>query len=353
MIFRDSFLFLLRIFSIYATGSDRLNMQKIDIVIAWVDGSDRAWTRRRAKYNFGKEISDGTDATRFASDNEIYFCIASILKYVPFCGTIFLVTDRQKPKFIDEFHEQGLCSKEKIKIVDHSEIFSGYEHGYPSFNSLSIESLIWRINGLSRYFIYLNDDFFFNASAKPEDFLLGDQIVVCGHWESSAFIKIKLGLRRLLRKIFAIQPKAGHTVSQMLAANLFGFNNFFKVHHYPHIMDINIFRNFFKDYPEILEKQVSYRFRDIEQINPVSLAVHAKIKNKEALLCPDPSIAYLKNSKGIDDFISSVENEKINYGCIQSLDQFSEYEKEKIFFAMKKKFKIYLPESIFRNNFEN
>lgn len=44
---------------------------------------------------------------------------------------------------------------------------------------------------------------------------------------------------------------------------------------------------------------------------------------------------------------------KINYGCIQSLDQFSESEKEKIMIAMKEKFKIYLPESIVRNNFEN
>ena len=328
-------------------------MQENDIVIAWVDGSDCSWKRRRAKYSAENEAPDGTDATRFASDNEIYFCIASILKYVPFCGTIFLVTDRQKPKFIDDFYEHGLCSKDKIKIIDHSEIFSGYEHGYPSFNSLSIESLVWRINGLSRYFIYLNDDFFFNAPAKQEHFLSGEKIVVCGHWANSVFIKIKLSFRRFLRDFFAIQPKAGHTTSQMLAANLLGFNRFFKVHHYPHIMDVDIFRSLFKDYPKIVEKQLSYRFRNIEQLNPVSLTVHAKIKNKEAILCADPSIAYLKSSKGIDNFISSIKDEKINYGCIQSLDQFSESEKEKIMIAMKEKFKIYLPESIVRNNFEN
>ncbi len=328
-------------------------MQKNDIVIAWVDGSDCEWARRREKYVRGNGKPSALDATRFATDNEIYFCIASILKYVPFCGTIFLVTDRQVPEFIHEFHAQGLCSKDKIRIIDHSEIFSGYEYAYPSFNSLTIESLIWRINGLSRYFIYLNDDFFFNAPAKSEDFFLDDKIIVYGHWESSFFIKMKLAYRRLLEKIFSIQPQAKHTVSQMLGADAFGFSRFFKVHHYPHSMDAEVFRKFFKDFQKAVVKQISYRFRSIEQINPVSLSVHAKIKNKKAILYPDIPIAYLKNAQGIDEFIAAIRNEKIKYGCIQSLDQLSESDAKKIHCVMKNKFKKYLPQSIIRSDCEN
>ena len=67
-------------------------MQKMDIVIAWVDGSDPVWQRRRAQYAGESETAAAAEATRFASNHEIYFCIASILKYVPFCGTIFVVT---------------------------------------------------------------------------------------------------------------------------------------------------------------------------------------------------------------------------------------------------------------------
>ena len=129
-------------------------MQKMDVVIAWVDGSEPAWKRKRAHYLGESETPAAADATRFASNDEIYFCIASILKYVPFCGTIFLVTDQQKPKFLDEFFEQGLCEKNKIKIIDHTEIFSGHENFLPTFNSLTIESMLWKIPGLSRFFLY-------------------------------------------------------------------------------------------------------------------------------------------------------------------------------------------------------
>lgn len=33
------------------------------------------------------------------------------------------MTDNQRPEFIDEFAAQGLCSADKIRVVDHREIF--------------------------------------------------------------------------------------------------------------------------------------------------------------------------------------------------------------------------------------
>ena len=151
-------------------------MQKMDIVIAWVDGSDPVWQRRRAQYAGESETAAAAEATRFASNHEIYFCIASILKYVPFCGTIFVVTDGQTPAYVHEFSAQGLCAQGQIKIIDHKEIFEGYEEFYPTFNSLSIESLLWKIKDLSKYFLYLNDDFFFNAPASIEDFIRREKV---------------------------------------------------------------------------------------------------------------------------------------------------------------------------------
>ena len=142
--------------------------QQIDIVIAWVDGNDLELKKKRHKYLTGEDASDAVSDTRFASNNEIYYNIASILKYVPFCRNIFVVTDNQRPEFIDEFTAQGLCTADKIRVVDHREIFRGYEQHLPTFNTRSIESMLWNIEGLSDYFIYLNDDFFFNSTAQPE-----------------------------------------------------------------------------------------------------------------------------------------------------------------------------------------
>ena len=82
-------------------------MQNIDIVIAWVDGNDLELKKKRHKYLTGEDASDAVSATRFASNNEIYYNIASILKYVPFCRNIYVVADSQRPEFIDEFAAQG------------------------------------------------------------------------------------------------------------------------------------------------------------------------------------------------------------------------------------------------------
>ena len=74
-------------------------MNKIDFVIAWVDGSDPKHQAKRAQYSGQNVSAEAMLSTRFASDDEIYFSIASILKYVPYCGKIYVVTDQQKPLF--------------------------------------------------------------------------------------------------------------------------------------------------------------------------------------------------------------------------------------------------------------
>ena len=86
-------------------------VQPVDIVIAWVDGNDQALKRKRHQFLTGEDPSDAISDTRFASNDEIYFNIASILKYVPFCRNIYVVTDQQRPAFIDEFANE--IGKEK------------------------------------------------------------------------------------------------------------------------------------------------------------------------------------------------------------------------------------------------
>ncbi len=195
-------------------------MQNIDIVIAWVDGNDLELKKKRHKYLTGDDASDAVSATRFASNNEIYYNIASILKYVPFCRHIYVVADNQRPEFIDEFAAQGLCAVDKIRVVDHREIFRGFEEYLPTFNTRSIESMLWNIEGLSEYFIYLNDDFFFNAPAQVEDFLKAENLVIYGHWQNSFILKAKLKYRQLMSRQFGkpIQPKP--MIAQMLCADI-------------------------------------------------------------------------------------------------------------------------------------
>ncbi|MCH7395026.1 stealth family protein [Acinetobacter dispersus] len=319
-------------------------MQPVDVVIAWVDGNDPKLKQKRMQYQGKTQASDAVSDTRFASNHEIYYNVASILKYVPFCRHIYIVTDSQQPQWIDDFVTDGICEAGKIRIVDHREIFAGYEQYLPTFNTRSIETMLWNIQGLSDYFFYLNDDFFFNAPAQLEDILIDQKMVVYGHWQSSFALKAKLWYRQLLNQYFnkPIQPK--HMIAQMLGADMLGFKKFFEIHHYPHAVDRNILRDYLLAHPEFLQKQIQYKFRSVAQINPISLMNHLKIKNNEALLKPDLEIAYLKNESSLSSFLHSLGNEQIKYGCMQSLDQLSTTAANQIYTALNQKLAGYLPQ---------
>src|SRR5829696_6591355 len=135
------------------------NGDAIDVVIAWVDGADRKHRARRKRY-----LADpGGDAKpkraahieqRFSDNDEIRFCLRSIHNYAPWVRTIWLVTDNQVPAAI----HRRRASRHNVHIVDHREIFRGYEQFLPTFNSLAIETMLWRIEGLADRFLYFNDD---------------------------------------------------------------------------------------------------------------------------------------------------------------------------------------------------
>ncbi|MDA9187728.1 Stealth CR1 domain-containing protein, partial [Flavobacteriaceae bacterium] len=74
------------------------NTAPIDIVVAWVDGSDPILFKKRMGYLKGEEKKHpGAAATRFHSLEEVHFCVLSILKFAPFVRKLFIITDQQDP----------------------------------------------------------------------------------------------------------------------------------------------------------------------------------------------------------------------------------------------------------------
>lgn len=327
--------------------------QSLDMVIAWVDGNDPALKAKRQQYQDKTQPSDAISATRFASDNEIYFNIASILKYVPFCRHIYVVSDNQSPQWINEFTQQNLCPPDKIRLVDHSEIFRGYESYLPTFNTRSIESMLWNIDGLSDFFVYLNDDFFFNSQANLADFVMpspdaaqSPHIVTYGHWSSTLPLKTKLKYRQFLQQRFGkpIQPK--HMIAQMLGADILGLQRFFEIHHYPHVVDRRILKDYLQAHPKRLQQQIQYKFRSVEQVNPISLMNHLKIQQNQAVLNDDLDIAYLKDEQHVSSFLDELLDDRIKYGCIQSLDKMGATVQNQINNAFVSKLGDFLPNSL-------
>jgi len=93
---------------------------------------------------------------RFRDNNELIFNLRLLEIFFPEHGHVFIITDRQTPKWLD--------TKQKVTIVDHSEIMINKKNDI--FSSSHIESYIHHVPNLSEHFIYLNDDVFFGAPVK-------------------------------------------------------------------------------------------------------------------------------------------------------------------------------------------
>lgn len=320
------------------------NKHKLDVVITWVDGSDIKLQQKRQSYLTENIASDAISTTRFASQNEIYFCIASILKYMPDCGKIYLVTDQQQPALLAQFAAENICGPDKIQLIDHQVLFQGYQTYLPTFNSLSIEAMLWNIPGLSAEFIYFNDDVFINAPLAITDCFVDDQVVVYGHWKGMTLPKAKYALRRCLAGITGKKLQPRFNIAQMLSAELAGLDRYYVLDHRPHFIQTQILRHYFQENVERLHLQLQYKFRHIEQFLPTALANHLAIQQHKAILKPDIPIAYIKPKGDVAHFIQALQDPTIQYGCIQSLDQFNPVAQQQINQAMISKFKDYLPQ---------
>ena len=309
----------------------------IDLVITWVDGMDVRHRAKRAKYaDNGDEMKydDIGGDTRFNSVGEIYYSIASYIKFAPFIRKIFIVTDSQNPN-VESFLCQHFTSDHipPIEIVDHKVIFRGYESFLPVFNSLAIETMLWRIPDLSEHFIYSNDDVMLIKPTKVEDFFTEGKANAYGYWHlawTARFLR-KIRLNRNKHKVFSFRD------SMLNSAILRKSNKFYRIAHTPHAMRKSLLQKYFQRHPEHLITNISHRFRDPSQFNPQVLSYLLGIesgdvktlesKGKYNYVGPkaDKTEDYVERK--IDEFRM---NDTAKFLCVNSLDLNSSYERRLI-----------------------
>jgi len=135
-----------------------LQMNKLDIVYTYVNSKDKKWIHKIKKYK------NDINAKRYNFYGEIYFSLLSVQKFFNWVNHIYIIHDDQvfSLTFLDpEF-------RKKITFIDHKDIIPALY--LPTFNSYTIECHIWKIKGLSDFFIYLNDDVFFGNYIFYNDF---------------------------------------------------------------------------------------------------------------------------------------------------------------------------------------
>lgn len=301
----------------------------IDAVITWVDGDDPKHIAKRNQI-LGVDDKEAKSITaRLGSVNEIAYCVESIIQFAPFIRTIFIVTDEQIP---DVYY----AYPDRIKIIDHKEIYRGYEHALPTINIFSIECLLYRIQGLAENFIYFNDDFFLIKPTKPTDWFIDSLPVVRGRWEKPPE---KMWYRRIAA-LFGIKryERASFRKIQAKSASLVGFDKkYFRCFHTPRALRKSTFENFFHANSDLLLGQIQHRKRNSGQFNPYALAWHLEIKNNTAHIATVVGIMELHNPAHksitrIERMLRSAEQTPhILYANIQNLNLASAKQQQVIF----------------------
>src|SRR5512133_2301550 len=249
----------------------------VDVVVAWVDGGDPKHRAKRKRYladpgGGAKPERVANIERRFSDNDEIRFCLRSIRNYAPWVRTIWLVTDNQVPAAID----RRRAERENIRIVDHREIFRGYEQLLPTFNSYAIESMLWRIEDLADRFLYFNDDMIWVGPVEPTDFFSNDgKVTLRGRWNN-----------------WKEQPPEGGISffgrNKLLGAEMLGYTleHFFGCAHVMYPLLRSAMEELFEEFKPAFLANAAYRFRNRKQFWPISAHDHLLLKSDRAHVVP-------------------------------------------------------------------
>lgn len=302
----------------------------IDAVITWVDGNTPEHSLKiqnalREKGNIPLNcIPIGYGNSRFMNNNEIEFCINGIRKFMPWVRNIYLVTDQQRPSFLTDnaLFEFG------VSVVDHKQIFYGYEWVLPTFNSISIETVLHRIPGLADRYIYFNDDVIPIAPSFETDFFIDNKTIVRGHWRRYRnFGRIKTFASAVALKVlskFSRRDRSAHLVAQMRSARMAGFyRKFIYAEHAPHPIKKHTLIKFFQDHHEFLKHNIQFKFRNLEQFVTHPLAHHLEAAAGEIVLRDDRDCVTMDFAKPetIRDAFNRIESLEVKFICAQNLER--------------------------------
>lgn len=231
---------------------------KVDLVYTWVDGNDEEWKKKKTelekKLNKITKIEhDANSKCRFKNNDELKYSLRSVEKYIPWINHIFIVTDNQKPDWLNTNHP-------KLTIIDHKEIIPS--DCLPTFNSLAIENCICNIPKLSEYFLYANDDSFFNKNCNKDFFFEKNNYPIC-RFHHARKNPEKTQYNKLIQNTYKMFEEK--------------FNK--KFNYYPHHCIDAYRKSDFMEFQKIFKKEVDYvihsQFRNSKNFERIAYLFYA------------------------------------------------------------------------------
>lgn len=298
---------------------------KIDAVITWVDGDDPRHKAKRARFSTGNMLiaEDVAASTRFDSVGEIFWCVASLNRFAPWINKIYIVTDEQNPG-LDDFMERNFPEGHiPMEIVDHKVIFRGYEQYLPTFNSAAIETMTWRIPGLSDHFIELNDDMVLCSDVRPDDFFTEDGSSVC-YADNCNMPWVKF--TRMIKSKSGGRSKVTFKGTMYNAAKIAGNKwSFMKINHTPRALRRDFYEKYFTLHPELMIRNIRHRFRDADMYTCQLLQYTLLDKEGKCVRKPvKGNLFYLqpKDREGyVEAKLSALNDGDYLFCCFNSIDK--------------------------------
>lgn len=132
---------------------------RMDCVVPWVNMSDAGWQKNSWKWI--RDLDKTSNSERFQEKNELLYMARSIYKHMPWVNQIVIVTQVEIPTWLN-------VSDDRIRIVHQREYIPSVDEK-PLFDSGSIESQMYKIEGLSNKVQIWNDDLLAPRNVWPHD----------------------------------------------------------------------------------------------------------------------------------------------------------------------------------------
>jgi hypothetical protein len=244
--------------------------EAIDAVYTWVDG---AWPGYDALLREHARGRHDLNPNRYRDNLSLLkYSLRSLEHYAPWIRRVYLVTCRpQQPAWLDPA---------RVRIVHHDEFMP--TEALPTFNSFAIVSGLHRLPGLSRRFIYIEDDRLFLAPVRPDHFF--DQ--------ATGRTRVMLERRRAIGPARAGDERLSPWNRALAYSNglldaRYGAKRRTTVGHVPLAIDIDAWRLMIESWPDVFERTIASRFRANGNVAPEHLYPHFLIEEGRGIAIRD------------------------------------------------------------------
>lgn len=283
-----------------ASQSDAFPSFDMDFVYTWVNGHDDDWREMISKYDDPSSI----DWDRYVQRDELKYSLRSVFMYARWFRNIYIVSNCKPPEWFRP--------NERIKWVYHEEIIP-QEH-LPTFNSHVIESCLYKIEGLSEHFVYMNDDVFLKREMSPRNFFLANGLSISRMETHGSLLR------------FIEEKEKNGTVLEWQQAALNGANLVFEefgkfplqLHqHSAHSLKVSVFQEIEKRFDKELALLRQQKFRSHKDLSPTSFLYHhfsfhqgKSVRNNEMVSIIVRSNKFKRQSKELET------NHSLLYICL-------------------------------------